>query len=112
MIENIPLGGWTCFHCGESFDNRRCAAIHFGADEDSVAACQIRAGAERSLLEALRQSEAECARLVRMLHDESTDAAKAYYGQQCRHHKQLQAMEEMGYERGLRDARAEILHNV
>ncbi|TIL36198.1 hypothetical protein [Mesorhizobium sp.] len=41
--------------------------------------------------------------MQRML-SESTDSAKAYYAQTSRHQQQLRTIEELGYERALRDA--------
>lgn len=101
------LVDWRCFHCNEVFTDRRLAADHFGATEDSQPACQIKAGAERSLVAALRNAEREVAEVWQAIHDESTDAAKAYYNQQNRHREQLMAAEEAGYERGLADGRDE-----
>lgn len=97
---------WTCFHCGETFTDRRCAALHFGADEQSAPACRIKAGAEGSLLRALREAEQQAAEAWAALHSESSDFAKAYHRATARHTQALQAAEELGYERGLRDARA------
>jgi len=104
--ELINSGPWTCFHCGETFIDRACAARHFGADEGKVAACIIK-GADHGLLRALRDAEAEADRAIQMVHDETTDAAKAYHAQRCRHTQALISAEEVGYERGLRDGMAE-----
>lgn len=100
---------WTCFHCGETFTDERLARDHFGPDLDAEAACRIKAGAERGLLTALRRAERDLNDMRRALADEATDAARAYYAQTTRHHEQLRAAEELGYERGLADARAETL---
>lgn len=43
------------------------------------------------------------------LQNESGEAAQAYYAQGARHQEQLRAVEELGYERGLADGRAESL---
>lgn len=102
----LAAGPWTCFHCDETFADRRCAALHFGATEDSEAACRIKAGAEGSLLNALREAERSAAVAWDALHSESSDFAKAYHGAMSRHSQSLQAAEEAGYERGLCDTRA------
>ena len=94
------------------FDNPRDAEAHFGRTEASTPACQIKAGAEGSLVRALRRAENELAEAWRMIHEESTEAARAYYAQQTRHREQLMAAEEAGYERGLSDARHEFLTNA
>lgn len=96
---------WRCFHCDENFTDRRLAALHFGASEDQEPACQIK-GSEGGLLEALRRAERDAGDAWHMIHNESTDAAKAYYAQQSRHLAQLTAMEQVGYDRGLADAQA------
>ncbi|UVC14756.1 hypothetical protein [Mesorhizobium onobrychidis] len=96
--------GWRCFHCDEVFTNERCARNHFGRDEMCEPACQIQMGAERSLLSALRRAEDDCNEMMQRMETETTDGAKAYYAQTSRHQQQLRTIEELGYERGLRDA--------
>lgn len=96
---------WTCFHCGDTFKDERCARLHFGRDETSEAACVIKAGAEGSLLRALRNAEEEADDAIQRMQNESTDLAKAYHNQRCRHDQALIAAEELGYERGLADGR-------
>lgn len=100
---------WTCFHCGEAFVDRHCAMLHFGSSEDSKAACMIKAGAEGSLLKALREAEDEAQNAYSKMHAESTDIARAYYGAMSRFSKSLTHAEEMGYERGVADACVERL---
>jgi len=97
---------WRCFHCDDVFHDEAAARGHFGPDEESDAACRIKAGAEGSLVNELRRVEGELHSAWRAIHDESTEAAKAYYAQQTRHGEQLTAAEELGYERGLADGRA------
>lgn len=93
---------WRCFHCDEVFTDRRCAADHFGASEDSEAACRIKMGAERSLLTALRRAENDASEAWAAIRTETTDSAKAYYAQNSRHQEQLRIVEELGFERGLK----------
>lgn len=97
---------WRCFHCGDTFTDEAAARLHFGRDERSEAACVIKAGAEGSLLKALRDAEYQADDAIQRMHDESTDAAKAYHQQRCRHNQALMAAEELGYERGLADGRS------
>ncbi|WP_374413313.1 hypothetical protein [Novosphingobium colocasiae] len=97
---------WRCFHCGDTFTDEQSARLHFGRDERSEAACVIKAGAEGQLLKALRDAEYQADDAIQRMHDESTDAAKAYHQQRCRHTQALIAAEELGYERGLTDGRA------
>lgn len=101
---------WRCFHCDEEFTDRREAALHFGADEGKTPACQIK-GSEHGLLRALRDAEAEADEAIQRMHDESTDAAKAYHRQRCRHTQALVAAEEVGYSRGLQDGLAVNSHH-
>ena len=96
---------WRCFHCDEVFYDEHSAKLHFGMDQCSDPACKIKMGAEGSLVNALRKAEAELADAWLAIHNESTEAAKAYYAQQSRHGEQLRAAEELGYERGLADGR-------
>lgn len=97
-------GPWTCFHCAETFTDRRCARLHFGRSEDSAPACVIK-GADGGLLRALRLAEEAADDAVQAMHAESTDAARAYHAQRCRHTQALMAAEESGYEKGLEDGR-------
>lgn len=92
---------WTCFHCGETFTDRASAALHFGATEDSVAACRIKAGAEGSLLKALRAAEAHAQEAWDALHAETTDAHRAMREAASRHGQALVAAEELGFQRGI-----------
>ena len=104
-----PAHGWTCFFCGETFKAVGNAQQHFGATPDAKPGCllKVQYGAERSLLWALRAAEEEARKAWAAVHDETTDAHKAMYAMQTRHASALRAAEEAGYERGLRDARAE-----
>lgn len=95
---------WRCFHCDEVFTDAQCARLHFGIDESHTPACLI-AGAEGGLLKALRDAEEQADEAIQRMHDESTDAAKAYHRQRTRHTQSLIAAEEAGYEKGLRDGR-------
>lgn len=97
---NEPVA-WRCFHCDEVFTERTLAAAHFGYSESNETACKIKAGAESSMLNALRRAEDSATEAWRAVHEESTEAAKAFFAQAGRHREQLQATEELGYERGL-----------
>ena len=103
----MPAHGRTCFHCGETFTTVGSARNHFGFDLSADPACRIKVGAERGLVMALRKSEQDCEELRRLLHDEASEAYRLYASQGTRHREQLTTMEELGYERGLRDGRAE-----
>lgn len=96
---------WRCFHCDEVFTSRWTARDHFGHDIDDKPACQIKAG-EIGLVEALRAAEKDASDAWFALQNESTTTAKAFRAMQGRHSRQLTAMEQVGYERGLADAKA------
>lgn len=100
--------GWRCFHCDEVFFTANDARLHFGMDQCSDPACKIKMGAEKSLLVALRRAETELQDAWAAIHNENTEAAKAYYAQQSRHGEQLRAAEELGFERGINDSTAHI----
>lgn len=107
--EAVKPVAWRCFHCDEVFTDRSVAEDHFGLSEQQLPACVIKAGAERSLVRALRNAEQAASDAMFMLHNETSDAAKAYFAQTARHNAALQAAEEAGYERGLTNARPDPL---
>jgi len=102
-----PEHGWTCFHCGETFATVGAARDHFGFEPSSDPACRIKVGAERGLIMALRKAEKELADYVHLLHDENLEAYRLLASARSQHGDQLQTAEELGYERGLADGRAE-----
>jgi hypothetical protein len=102
-----PPHGWTCFHCGETFTTPGAARNHFGFEPSADPACRIKLGAERGLLMALRKLEAENERLTVALHNESAEGLKHYRALQSRMNELVRTAEELGYERGLADGRAE-----
>lgn len=97
----MPEHGWTCFFCGETFTKVGAAENHFGGSLGAFSACQIKAGAERGILMALRKAENELARY----RADDIDIAKQMATMQSRHADALRVAEELGYERGLRDAK-------
>lgn len=106
-----PEHGWTCFHCGETFTTYGAARDHFGFEPSDDVACRIKAGAERGLVMALRKAEKELADAWTAIHNESTEASRAYYAQTSRHHDQITTIEEYAYERGLEDGRKLTTHD-
>lgn len=97
---------WRCFHCDDVFTSAYKAQEHFGLDEFTKPACRI-VGASSGLITALREAENSAADAWFKLHEEMSDIAKAMYAQNSRHQQALLRAEELGYERGLRDAREE-----
>ncbi|WP_421591159.1 hypothetical protein [Shinella sp. M27] len=98
---------WRCFHCDEVFTTEHAARLHFGETECQDPACQIKAGAEMSMLEALRRAEEEARKAVIAMHEEGTDGWTAFRRLEGRTRQNAEAAENLGYERGLRDGRAE-----
>lgn len=103
----MPLHGWTCFHCGETFHTPGAARQHFGFTPQSDPACRIKLGAERSLLRAYRALEQENERLQLQLHAESAEGMQAFRGLQSRVQQITRHAEELGYERGFADGQKE-----
>lgn len=98
---------WRCFHCDDVFTSYYAAEIHFGRSEGQTPACLV-VGANKSLIETLREAENSAADAWFKLHEECSDIAKAMYAQNSRHQRQLREAEELGYSRGLRDARLDV----
>ena len=98
---------WRCFHCGDTFTRaqEKHAREHFGRDYGEQSVCMIRSAGESALLTALRNAQDELARY----RAEDTDLMRALSSMQADHGVALRREEERGYERGLRDARAEAL---
>lgn len=96
---------WRCFHCGEAFTKaqERWAREHFGRDESELPVCQMRVSGEHHLLTALRNAQDELA----AYRAEDTDLMRAIYAQAADHAAALRREEERGYQKGVRDARAE-----
>jgi hypothetical protein len=70
---------WTCFHCEETFTEESAARAHFGAHEGYVPGCLERLPlGEASLLERLREAQAE---VERLRHDinEDLSCTRAYH---------------------------------
>lgn len=109
MTYLAPEHGWTCFHCGDTFTTYGAARDHFGFEPGLSPACRIKAGAEKGLLMALRRAEQDAANAWAALHDEGSDAVKAYRAAVARHSRQLIEAEQLGYERGLNDAQKKDL---
>lgn len=94
-----PEDGWTCFHCGDRFTTPGAARDHFGASIAATPACQIKAGAERGLVRALRKAEEELAKY----REEDQPIVREMWLLQSRHSDALRDAEELGYSRGLKD---------
>ncbi len=89
--------GWTCFHCGATFTDEKCAREHFGTQQISEPACKIQGGAIHGILEALRDAEEQLARY----YQEDSDVCRSMHAMTTKHAAQLRRCEELGYERGL-----------
>lgn len=60
-VYNAPEHGWTCFHCGETFNTVGGAGDHFGAKPEATPGCltRVQLGDERGLQMELRKTEAK-----------------------------------------------------
>lgn len=96
---------WRCFHCDATFtrEQERWARQHFGDDQDALPVCQMRIPGEHHLLTLLRKQERE----LNAYRSEDTDLYRSLYAMQADRAQALRREEERGYEKGLRDARAE-----
>lgn len=99
----IPDHGWTCFFCGETFTTIDAARYHFGGDPFDDPACRIKDGQEKNLLLALRRAQDELARY----HADDSEIIRQMHATETNYRTELQRAEELGYSRGLRDARSE-----
>lgn len=69
----MPRDGWTCFHCGETFDTWGGARDHFGETQCSTPACQIKLGNERGLVMELRKFEKQASENLERAFDAERD---------------------------------------
>lgn len=90
----LPEAQWRCFHCDEVFTDRADAADHFGTSELQRPACQIDIRHVRWLEDEHRKS---C--------DEDTAALRTIAGIVSEHETMRRRAEEIGYARGLADAK-------
>lgn len=91
---------WRCFHCDSVFANPNLAAEHFGADPTAMPACKI-AAHERHLVTYIRRLEDDLARY----RAEDSDVMRSIQVLEASIGPRLQAAEEAGYAKGLRDGR-------
>lgn len=85
---------WRCFHCGEVFDDPAEAALHFGESERKKPVCELDVEYVRDLeLQVWRYQEddTDLHRQIAELRSEMSTATRR--------------AEELGYSRGLRDAK-------
>lgn len=96
---------WRCFHCDATFTKAQAkhAAEHFGRDEGQTPVCMMRVPGEAGLLAALRKAQDELA----SYRAEDTALMRAIGCQAADYEQRLIRAEELGYARGLRDAKIE-----
>lgn len=100
-------GPWTCFHCAETFTREDEARLHFGVDEDSRAACVVKAE-DGGLLRAYREAERDALDAWATIHSESGEALSAWRSAEGRHASLLADAEQRGYDKGVRDQAASV----
>ena len=96
---------WRCFHCDEVFTSFECAKEHFGSSEGCDPGCVEKLkGGEHGLLRRVRELEEQ---LIPYLHE--TSAVETYvHSLKADHAAALRREEERGYNKGVRDMRAEV----
>lgn len=92
---------WRCFHCDQIFRNEYEAGIHFGADQACTCACVL--PHEGHLVEHIRDLESQLA----SYRNESDKIMQSIVTLEAEHATALQREEEKGYERGVRDMKAQ-----
>ncbi|ABO60371.1 hypothetical protein LA345_36470 (plasmid) [Burkholderia vietnamiensis] len=97
QVEPASATQWRCFHCGEVFDERDAAALHFGTTERQVPACTIDVAEYRAMEQRMSR-----------YNEEDTDLHREIYTLQARHQSALRREEEKGYARGLADGAAHV----
>lgn len=99
---------WTCFHCGETFQDEECAQVHFGHHEDADPGCILRMQpGEEPLLQRIRELEAEISDIRYQLLDNDSATDRRMHGMIAEHRQALIREEEKGYAEGLRDGRVD-----
>ena len=88
------LAHWRCFHCEKVFNDRADAAEHFGPSEHDQPICQMDPDYIRWLLEQHRRNV-----------DDDSEALRTLRGLASEHETLRRRAEELGYARGLADAR-------
>lgn len=89
---------WRCFHCDSVIANPNLAAEHFGADPTAAPACKI-AAHERHLVTYIRRLEDDLARY----RADDSDVMRSIQVLEASIDPRLQAAEEAGYTKGLKD---------
>lgn len=89
---------WRCFHCDAVFVSKAEAAIHFGADEAATCACIL--PHEQHLVEHIRDLESQLDRY----RAEDSRIGRAIMSLESDHWRALTKSEEIGYQRGIKDA--------
>ena len=100
MIKNVY---WRCFHCGDEFTEAEVnhAREHFGDSGMDKPVCLIREPGEHAVLRALRKVQRE----LDTYRSEDTPLLRAMWSMAADHDNKLKQQEELGYARGLRDAK-------
>lgn len=94
LIAHAAVDTWRCFHCDEVFTDRGAAADHFGTSEMQRPACQIDIKHVRWLEDEHRKA---C--------EEDSEVLRTISGLASEHEKLRRQAEEIGYARGLVDAK-------
>lgn len=85
---------WRCFHCDEVFTDRAAAAEHFGPHQYTEPGCKIDI-VEYRRMEEINRSHAK----------EDTELHRALAAKDAQMQTAVRTAEELGYARGLEDAK-------
>ena len=84
---------WRCFHCDEVFTEHKAAQEHFGHSVLCVPVCQIYSTTIRNMEREIRDYRQEDTALHRQIENLKSEHAQA-----------VRRAEELGYDRGIREA--------
>lgn len=93
---------WRCFHCDDVFTSFKLAREHFGANEMEAPACKL-ASHEGHLVTYIRKLEDELAQY----RAEDSHVMRSIWSLEADQRQALIRAEEDGYNKGVRDMRAE-----
>lgn len=93
---------WRCFHCDEVFTSERWAREHFGAEMGDTPACKI-AGTDGHLVAEIRKLQDQ----LTSYRNEDNNVLRAWHSLQSEKTQAVLKAEELGYERGVRDMKAQ-----
>ncbi len=96
---------WRCFHCDAVLTTRQEAAEHFGDYESCDPICKVDAVKFREMEREVRRTRWE-------LVEETADCHREVYALLAKHRDELDRQEELGFARGVRDAKKDLFDAI